>query len=254
MTFNPMNLSGRGFLVTGGSSGLGRATAILLSRLGGKVMVLGRNVERLQETVAALEPGGHGYHVFDLEQADAIPEMMSELAAGFGPLSGMVHCAGIVQMKPLMVARACDYTSLYQVHVVAPAQMLRGLTRRGVAVAEGCSAVLVGSVVTSVGAAGLSAYSSAKSALGGLVRSAALELARYRIRVNAVLPGEFASDLSGLGRQALTAAQAAKVEQMQPLGPGCAEDVAGAVAFLLADTARWITGSLLVVDGGYLAQ
>jgi NAD(P)-dependent dehydrogenase (short-subunit alcohol dehydrogenase family) len=105
-----------------------------------------------------------------------------------------------------------------------------------------------------VGAAGLTAYASSKSALLGLARSAALELARYRIRVNAVLPGQFTSAMAESQRHRLTQEQASKIEQMQPLGIGRPEDVAPAVAFLLADTARWMTGSSIVVDGGYTAH
>jgi len=252
MALNPMDLTGRCVLITGASSGLGRATAILMSRLGARLLLLGRNVERLRQTLAALEGEGHGVLEFDLNNVDGIVPMLTEQAAKFSPLSGLVHAAGITQTRPLQVCRPEDYESIYRVNVVAASQLLRGLTKPRIVLPTGCSAVIIGSDMSIRGLPGLSSYASSKAAVLGLVRCAALELARFHIRVNAVLPGHFGgeSEMDRDFRQHVPAENVRKLEELYPLGFGRSEDVANAVAFLIADTARWITGSSLVVDGG----
>jgi NAD(P)-dependent dehydrogenase (short-subunit alcohol dehydrogenase family) len=104
------------------------------------------------------------------------------------------------------------------------------------------------------GAPATVAYAASKGALNALTRSMAVELAREKIRVNTVAPGHVATEMSDRLREFLTPEKYAMIEAAHPLGLGTATDVAYAVAFLLADTGRWITGSTLVVDGGYTAQ
>jgi NAD(P)-dependent dehydrogenase (short-subunit alcohol dehydrogenase family) len=252
--FNPLDLTDRNVVVTGASSGLGRATAILLAQLGARVLATGRDVGRLQETRDALHGTGHVAATFDLGEADSAAEWLAEQAQSFGPLHGLVHAAGTRQLKPLQVSRRQDFEQAFRINVAAGAELLRGLSRAGVAAAGGASAVFIGSVLSCVGAAGAAAYAAAKAALLGLVRSAALELARRRIRVNAVLPGYFRSPMTARAEQHLAAEQNEQIARLHPLGIGRVEDVAAAVAFLLSDAAGWITGSCLTVDGGYTAQ
>jgi NAD(P)-dependent dehydrogenase (short-subunit alcohol dehydrogenase family) len=254
MVYNPMDLTGRAVLVTGASSGLGRATAVLLSRLGARVLLLGRNLERLQETRREMAGNGHALLSFDLNESAAIPDLLAKQASAFGAFAGVVHSAGAAQTKPLRVCSAADFEGLYRVNVVAAAQLLRGVTRRGVTAPQGCSVVVIGSVMSVVADTCLSAYAASKSALTGLVRAAALELARDKVRVNAVLPGQFESPMVEKNAAQFLPEQIRAIQEKHPLGIGRAEDVAAAIAFLLADTARWITGSCLVVDGGYTAQ
>lgn len=250
-----MDMTGRAVLVTGASSGLGRATAILLSRLGARVLLIARNVERLKETYDALDGNGHAFCSFDLNETDKIVQLIADHAAQFSPFSGLVHAAGVYLVKPLRVCRPQDFDALYRINVVAASQLLRGLTaKRGVVASNGCSAVVVASVMSVVGDVGLSAYAASKAAIMGLVRTSALELAKENIRVNAVLPGTFDSGITQNSMSALLPEHIDAIHRMHPLGTGRAEDVANAVAFLLADTGRWITGSCLAVDGGYTAH
>ncbi|MHB8900656.1 MAG: SDR family NAD(P)-dependent oxidoreductase, partial [Thermoguttaceae bacterium] len=111
-----------------------------------------------------------------------------------------------------------------------------------------------GSVTSLVGVPGLAAYAASKSAILGLARSAALELAPSRIRVNAVLPGQFESPMADEQWKSLTEEQVAQIGAMHPLGIGRASDVANCIAFLISSAARWVTGSALAVDGGYTAR
>ena len=249
--YNPMDLTGRAVLVTGASSGLGRATAILLSRLGARVFLIGRNEARLQEALGLLEGSGHEYLSFDLSEADKIADLVADLAKRFSPFSGVVHSAGISQLKPLRVCRSQDYESLFGLNMVAGAQLLRGLTKRGAVADKGCSFVVLSSVAAMFGAPGMHAYCASKAAILGLVRSAAVELVKDRIRVNAVLPGYCETEMT-TGQQVRTPEQIQHTLKAHPMGFGRAEDVANAVVFLIADTSRWITGTSLVVDGGFL--
>jgi NAD(P)-dependent dehydrogenase (short-subunit alcohol dehydrogenase family) len=254
MTLNPMDLTGRCILITGASSGLGRATAMLMSQLGARLLLLGRNEERLQQTLAALEGEGHQYLAFDMNDVQGIASMVAEQAAKIGPFSGLVHSAGTTQTRPLQVCRPEDMENLFRINVVAASQLLRGLTKPRVVSSTGCSAVLVGSVMSCVGAPGKAAYSTSKAAVLGLVRSAALELARQKIRVNAILPGYFRSEMNERDEKSMTAEQVQEIEKLHPLGIGRVEDVAAAAAFLVADASRWITGAGLTVDGGFTAH
>jgi NAD(P)-dependent dehydrogenase (short-subunit alcohol dehydrogenase family) len=254
MTLNPMDLTGRSVLITGASSGLGRATAVLMSQLGARLLLLGRSEERLQQTLASLEGEGHQCLAFDLNEVQGIAAMVAEQAAKIGPFSGLVHSAGVTQTRPLQICRPEDIENLFRVNVVAASQLLRGLTKPRVISPDGCSAVIVGSVMSCVGAPGKASYSTSKAAVLGLVRSAALELARQRIRVNALLPGYFRSEMNERDEKSMTSEQVQEIEKLHPLGIGRAEDVAGAAAFLVADASRWITGTGLTVDGGYTAH
>ncbi|MEI7687440.1 MAG: SDR family oxidoreductase, partial [Planctomycetota bacterium] len=240
--------------VTGASSGLGRATAILLSRLGARVFLIGRNEARLQEAIGLLKGSGHEYLSFDLNEADKIADLVTDLAKRFSPFSGVVHSAGIVQIKPLRVCRTQDFESLFRTNVVAGAQLLRGLTKRGAVATGGCSFVFISSALGIVGAPGMHAYCTSKAAILGLVRSAALELVKDRIRVNAVLPGYCETIMTSIEQQIRTPEQLHRTLDAHPMGIGQPDDVANAVAFLVADTARWITGTHIVVDGGFSAD
>jgi NAD(P)-dependent dehydrogenase (short-subunit alcohol dehydrogenase family) len=256
MTLNPMDLTGRHVLVTGASSGLGRATAVLMSRLGARLSLLGRDTARLKQTLDGLEGEGHETLSFDLSHSEQIPEMLAQQAAQIGPFAGLVHSAGAAQTRPLRVSRPQDFEDLYRLHVVAASQLLRGLAKRGVTDERGCAAVVVASDMSLIGLPGLAAYAASKAGVLGLVRCAALELARFRIRVNAVLPGHFVgeSQMDSDLRKQVPAAQVSRLEDAYPLGFGRAADVANVIAFLVADTSRWMTGSSVVVDGGHSIQ
>lgn len=253
MSYNPLDLNGRLILVTGASSGLGRATAVLLSRLDARLIVVGRNQERLSETTSALEGGPHIAEQFDLAQAEQIPKWMKGLTAQHGALSGLAHLAGVHSARPLKVLDPTHFEEVLRTNVVSASQLVRGLRQVGCA-AKPASAVLVASVTGLVGASGVAAYSASKGAVIALGRSLALELAPEKIRVNVLAPGFVETEMTERLRAMLTSEQYAAVEAMHPLGIGRPEDVAHAVAYLLSDASKWVTGSTLVVDGGYTAR
>lgn len=250
---NPLDLSGRRVLVTGASSGLGRAIAVLLSELGCKVTLCARDAGRLTAARTALTGEGHVIETFDLDNVEGIPAWMKQLAERDGPFHGAVHSAGVLTTKPLKLLNSADWEKALRVNVIAASAVAKGLRQRGVCV-EGASLVLLSSVMGLTGQPGQSLYSATKGALISMTRSLALELAREKIRINCVAPAVVMAGMSEQLQQNVSPEQFAQITAMHPLGLGRGEDVAHAVAFLLADTARWITGTTLVVDGGYTAH
>lgn len=252
MGVNPLDLSGRTILVTGASSGIGRETAILLSQLGAKLILVARDAERLQQTRAALTGGGHHIEPFDLNDLDAIPAWMKELAARLGALSGLVHSAGVYQMTPLRTVTAAGIDDVLRINLHAAVMLAKGFRQKGCH-AGGGSLVLLSSVAGLRGHAGLAAYTASKAALVGVARSMAMELAREDIRVNCVAPGLVATEMSS-DVEAQTVGEIGEIERAHPLGLGKPRDVANGIAFLLSEAARWITGTTISIDGGYSAH
>jgi NAD(P)-dependent dehydrogenase (short-subunit alcohol dehydrogenase family) len=207
MADNPMDLEGRTILVTGASSGIGRETAILLSRLRARVVLAGRNRERLDETAARLEGDGHDVQPFDLGAVAEIPGWVRQIVAKSGPLAGAVHCAGIHNAHPLRVLTAEKLEEVLRINVTSAAMLAKGFRQKG-CYAPGASMVFLSSAAGLVGESGVGAYSASKAALVGLTRSLAMELAGQQIRVNCIAPGIATLADSGTVRLARGAASA----------------------------------------------
>jgi NAD(P)-dependent dehydrogenase (short-subunit alcohol dehydrogenase family) len=252
MSINPMDLTGRLILVTGASSGIGRATALLLSQLNARLILVARNRDRLEQTHSALEGTNHQVEPFDLTNLDAIPGWIKDLASRSGPLHGVVHGAGVYGVIPLRILTAPKLEEILRVNLSAAMLLAKGFRQKGCH-ADGGSLVLLSSVAGLRGHAGISAYTASKAALLGLARSLAMELAREGIRVNCVAPGLVATEMSAQVEEQ-TPGEIAGVENAHPLGAGRPRDVANGIAFLLSDAARWITGTTLTIDGGYTAH
>jgi NAD(P)-dependent dehydrogenase (short-subunit alcohol dehydrogenase family) len=250
---NPLDLTGRIILVTGASSGIGRAVAVLVSQLGANVILIGRNEIRLGETLASLERRRHRIMVFDLSSTTGLSDCLKEVVLSTGPIHGFVHCAGIQMLGPLKMQHDEDIDRIMKVNVTAAIALSRSLRERTMH-ANGASFVFVSSIMGMVGAAGRSTYSASKGAIISFTRSLALEVVRDGIRVNCVAPGYVRTPMLDEVSSIVGAGQIQRIAASHPLGIGAPSDVANAVAFLLADTARWITGTTLVVDGGYTAQ
>ena len=250
---NPMDLKNRTILVTGASSGIGRETAVLLSQLGACLILVGRNLEQLEKTLTLLEGTSHQVQVFDLSATDDIPRWIKEITLKGGPLHGLVHSAGMQVTGPLRIMASANLNELMRVNVTAALFLAKGFRQKGVSAAGG-SIVYLSSVMGIVGQAGQAAYSASKGALVSLTKSLALELSRENIRVNCVAPAVVNTEMSEKLFQLLTPEQVTHISAMHPLGLGAPRDVANAIAFLLADTGRWITGTTMVVDGGYTSH
>ncbi len=142
---------------------------------------------------------------------------------------------------------------MMRVNFQSGAMIARGFRQKGCRTPGSACLIFLGSISGLVGDIGISAYSASKAALLGITRSLAIELASEQIRVNAVAPGIVDSELWKRAKAELTAEQIESIERKYPIGIGTVTDVANGIAFLLADTGRWLTGTTLVMDGGYTA-
>jgi NAD(P)-dependent dehydrogenase (short-subunit alcohol dehydrogenase family) len=251
---NPLSLGARRVLVTGAASGIGRATCRLLSRLDARIVAVDVDEAGLEGVIEELTGEGHALHGADLADVEGIPGWMSEIAGAGGPLSGVVHAAGLSCVQPLRLLTPALYRKVLSVNTEAALALARGFQKKTVSDSRGGSIVFISSVMAVAGAPGAGAYALSKAALHGLAGSLALELAPAQIRVNCVAPGFVRTPMFDRMASLWDAAERARVEADHPLGLGAPLDVAHSVAFLLADTARWITGTVLTVDGGYTAH
>ena len=253
--FNPLGLDGRHMLVTGAGSGIGRSVATLLHRLGARLSVVDIDEAALGTLRSELDGGARVVaHRADLSDIDAIEALAARCVAANGLLNGVVHCAGIQAINPVRTLKPESWRKIFAVNTEAALMLGKALSSRKAYAGEHGSVVFISSVMASVGSVGAAAYSMSKAGLEGMARSLALELAPRRIRVNCIAPGFVRTPLFERTEKSWDDDARKAVEDMHPLGFGEPQDVANAAAFLLADTGRWITGSVMVVDGGYLAR
>lgn len=247
---NPMSLEGRRILVTGASSGIGRATAIYASRLGAEVVLTARRERELEATRGLMEnPAVHRIVAGDVSDYG----FLGRLAAEAGRLDGLVAAAGMSFVAPVGMLAAAKMDAAMHVNCGSFVELMNryaGPAHRS----ERFSVVAVSSVSASVGWPGGAVYSATKGALSAVVRSMAVELAEKGVRVNAVCPSSVDTPLIAPMKAVDPDGFAKKVAAEQPLGLGRPEQVAAAICFLLSDAASFITGVELPVDGGYLAR
>lgn len=256
MTTNFLSAScfaGRRILVTGASSGIGRATAVLLSQCGAELIVSGRNVERLEATQSMLGGSGHTLAVATLSDVDGTAEWVKTLAQSGGTFDGIFHASGTVLIKPMRLLKQAHLDELFGSSLMATLGIAKAAAQKGV-MTDGGSIVYMSSVAGSRGQPGMGAYSAAKAAVDGLVRSFACELAPRKLRVNSVVAGAVETEMLAGVKGQMGEAGVSNYDSRHLLGFGSSGDVAHAAAFLLSPASAWITGTTLVVDGGYMVR
>ena len=244
--------AGRWVVVSGASAGIGRAVCDELAGQGANLVLIGRNEARLRETVEQLPSNVRtAVCAFDLAQLDGIWPAIQAVTRDVGRLYGLVHAAGVLSLLPLAASKPERLQALMNINFFAGMELSRALVRREVLDEAGGSIVWLSSVAAHVGLPGQIGYCASKGAIKAAVRAMALELAERKVRVNAISPGLVDTPMTQRAAASVGAAGWQRLLDMHPLGLGSPADVARAVAFLLEPRNRWITGTDLVIDGGY---
>jgi NAD(P)-dependent dehydrogenase (short-subunit alcohol dehydrogenase family) len=244
--YNPFTLEGKTILVTGASSGIGRAIAIECSKAGATVALTARNEERLTKTCSMMEGTGHMVIIADLSNEQGRERLVEQSPV----LDGVVHCAGLTKTMLFPFIDESSLNSVMEVNFTAPALISAQLVRKK-KLTKNSSIVFISSI-SGNGCVwgGNSLYSASKGAVNGLMKNMALDLAAKGIRVNSVNPGMVETHIFDAG--VITPEQLEEDKKRYPLKRyGKPEEVAWAVLYLLSDAAAWVTGSAFVLDGGY---
>jgi len=245
--YNPFSLKDKIIFVSGASSGIGKSVALECSRMSARLCITGRNAKRLNETFISLEGEGHMQIAADLNSDSDVNTITEELPK----LDGVVHCAGISRPLPFQYADKAVIKEVMETNFSSHA-FLSHLLLKKKKINKGSSIVFISSVsgvyCSSVGG---SMYSASKGAINGLVKGMALDLAPKDIRVNSVNPGMIdGTEIYSQGT--ITEEQLKEDTKHYPLRRyGKPEEVAYAVIYLLSDASQWVTGSNLLIDGGY---
>ncbi|MDE6083268.1 MAG: SDR family oxidoreductase [Muribaculaceae bacterium] len=242
---NPFSLEGKRILVTGASSGIGRATAIEASNLGARLVLIGRDENRLNETLEALQ--GEGHFILSADLTDEAS--LNHLVEVCGLLDGAVLCAGKGLTLPVEFSDRAHFDELFNINFFATAELLRLLYKKKRLVKE-ASIVLISSMGgTRIFSGVNSIYGSSKAALDSFMKFAAKEFAARKVRVNSICPGMVDTPL--IHRGTITEKQLADDVRRYPLKRyGKPEDVAYAAVYLLSPASAWVTGTSMIVDGG----
>lgn len=245
------DLTGKNIIVTGASSGLGRATCIVLSRLNATVCLIARDKYRLEETASQMEGNSHIVVPFDLCDFTGYKNLFEHIVQHIGKLNGLVHFAGARKTLPLRVMKVDSLKELIEINLYAFIELAKFFTKKSVVHPEGGSIVAASSVLSLRGAPALTGYGASKAAVDGAVRSLACELASRKIRVNSIAPGHVETKMNLKVKETLSEEAYDQIIKSHPLGIGQPSDVANLVAFLLGDEAKWITGTTIPIDGGF---
>ncbi|MCH1881389.1 SDR family oxidoreductase [Agrococcus sp. ARC_14] len=246
-------LDGRVVIVTGASAGLGAAAAAAMAQAGAHVILTGRREHLLVEQAAVIRAAGGQAtpRALDATDAEAVAAAFAELAAEVGPFDAIVNNAAQAHQADVLDVSVEDWQRIVDVNLngtfFAIQSFLQHRTRE-----RSTSIVNIASLAASVGVRGQAAYAASKAGVVGLTRALAVELAREEVRVNALSPGYFATDMPGdvLADEAATTALLRKIPQKRIADPS---EIGAPLVFMVSDASRFMTGAVINFDGGYTA-
>ncbi|MDR6159107.1 MULTISPECIES: SDR family NAD(P)-dependent oxidoreductase [Chryseobacterium] len=251
---DPFSLKSKVILITGASSGIGRSCSVECSKRGADLILAGRNRDELMKTLSLLESGSKAEIIAeDITQPENIESAIADKVMILGKISGFIHCAGIEKTLPLKKHNAALYHDIFAINVIAGFEIAKILSLKKYK-EETSSFVFISSVAGMVGEPGKAAYSASKGAVISGARSLAMELCRSNVRVNSISPAMVNTPILERMFEEIGEEASSEIIRKHPLGIGNPEDVANACIFLLSDASRWVTGTNLVIDGGYSAQ
>ena len=244
MGFNPFSLEGKTILVTGASSGIGRGVAVTCSKMGATVIINGRNVSKLQETLTLMEADESQLMPGDLTDKNEL----GSLVASLPKLDGVVHCAGIGQRIPCKDLLEENVNQVMDVNFKAPVMLQAELLRQK-KLNKASSIVFIASIASWSPSFGNAVYSASKGAIISYANCLALELAPRKIRVNCISPAMVWTDL--ITKDGIDEEQLKEDESKYPLKRyGQPEDIANLAVYMLSDASTWMTGSNVKISGG----
>lgn len=243
--YNPFSLAGKTILVTGASSGIGRATAIECSKMGGNMIITGRSESKLSQTFEMLEGTNHKQIVTDLSTYESVLALTEEIH----PVDGVCLNAGVPSSKPISFINEIEVHRTFDINLNAPIYLTNLLVKKK-KILKGGSIVFTSSIGRFMPAPSGSIYAASKGGLSAFMKGAALELAAKHLRCNAVLPGMIETAIMQ-GKATISEEQWELNKQLYPLKRfGTPEEVAWLIVYLLSDASAFMTGSELIVDGG----
>lgn len=248
MSYNPFSLENKTILVTGASSGIGRATAVACSKMGASVIITARNEERLKGTLEMLAVSENQHHellIADLSTEEDVFDLVDRLPV----LDGTSLNAGIVKTLPVKFINQVALSEVLNVNMVGPVLLVQRLLKKK-KLKKGSSVVFTSSIGgVMISTIGNTMYGISKGGLNAFMKGLALEMASQGIRSNSVNPGFVATNILSAGT--ISEVDLEKNMKAYPLGRfGAPEDIAHAIIYLLSDASSWVTGHTLVVDGG----
>jgi len=239
-------------LLTGATSGIGLETLKSLLANKNKVYAVARDFSKISNLLE-LHSDSLVPITFDLKETENIEKIFNEINLVDEKLDALIHCAGIEETIPLTLYSPVKIKNIYEVNVFAGIELLRHFTKKKYS-NDGASAVFVSSVMGVLGQPGKIGYCSTKAAVLGMVKASALEFAKRKIRVNAVLPGVVNTPMTQNLFSQISAENVEEIKAMHPLGIGEVSDVVPTIEFLISTKSRWITGQNFIIDGGYSIQ
>lgn len=242
---NPFSLENKTILITGASSGIGKATAIECSKMGAKVIISGRDLERLTLTFNELEKGDHRMIQADLTNQNDLDKLLNSIEV----IDGIVHSAGISGHTLFNFLKEEQLNNMMEINFKTPTLLTQRLLKQKKINKEG-SVVFINSTSGIISSyIGGSIYSASKGALNGLIKGLALEFAPKKIRFNGVMAAMVETPI--MERSDITQEQLDLDKQKYPLKRyGTPEEIAYAVIYLLSDASSWTTGTNILLDGG----
>ena len=253
MTASPFSLDGKNAIVTGANTGLGQAIAIALARAGASVALVGRSAP--DETKALIERAGGSTAVVmaDLSSADVAPEVVQQAEAALGPTDILVNNAGIIRREEALDFSEADWDDVMATNLKVPFFLAQAAAKSMVDGKRSGKIINVASLLSLQGGIRVASYTASKSGLAGLTRLLANEWAAKGINVNAIVPGYFATN----NTEALRAdvERNRQILERIPAGRwGEPADLGGAAVFLASAASDYVHGTLLPVDGGWMAR
>ncbi len=250
------SITNKNIVITGGSSGIGRQIAIDCCKMGAKVLIVGRDTNRLSETKnSILSTGGHISSIeADLTAPESIELVTEQAISEFGQVDGIVHAAGISTTLPFRSLSKSKFDNFINTNIFSAIFLTKNLLKKGNFNKNGGSVIFFTSVMAQLGESGKTLYGLTKGALLAASKSLAIEYAPKKIRFNCVSPGVVQTPMAMKQDYAQSKESLSKIEALHPLGTGKPENISPAVIFLLSDDSGWITGTELVIDGGYSAR